>query len=145
MPKMPKNFESAQWRKLAATRKSKVNKEPDFIAQKFKMPQQIFVKCRLTCFAEFSWDKIKNDIKGTQAWEFCWLWFWIIDLFMVSYAKLLFSGKKDFIGQIWWKLRGFSCKLVEKIILKNSNSFSKICSFKRSRGGFHPFSKKKFH
>jgi hypothetical protein len=53
--------------KLAATRKSKVNKEPDLIAQKFKMPQQIFLKCRLICFAEFSWDKNKHDFKGTQA------------------------------------------------------------------------------
>jgi hypothetical protein len=68
MPKMPKNSVNAQRRKLTATRNPKVNKEPDFIApQKFKMPQQIFSKCRLICFAEFSWDKIKNDFKGTQA------------------------------------------------------------------------------
>ncbi len=84
---MPKNTENTQWRKLAATRKSKVNKEPDFIAQKFKMPQQIFLKCRLKCFAEFSRDKNKHDFLGTQAWEFFWLR-------MVSYAYLLFSGRK---------------------------------------------------
>ncbi len=46
-------------------------------------------------------------LKGTQAREFFWLRYWILYIFMFSYAFLLFSRKKFFIGPILGKLRSF--------------------------------------
>ncbi len=47
-------------------------------------------------------------IKGTQEWEFCWLRFWILYYFMVSYAEIIrFWGKKFLIGPLGGELRLF--------------------------------------
>jgi hypothetical protein len=38
-----------------------------------------------------------NKLKGTQDWEFFWLWFWILCYFIVSYAQILRFCKKHFL------------------------------------------------
>ncbi len=45
---------------------------------------------------------VKLTVKGTQEREFFWLWFWILYLFIVSYANILRFWKTSFlIGPLW--------------------------------------------
>ncbi len=45
---------------------------------------------------------VRNPIKGTQDWEFCWLQFWNLHYFFVSYVKILrFYKKIVWLGHYW--------------------------------------------
>ncbi len=47
-------------------------------------------------------------LKGTQAWEFFWLRFWILYYFIVSYVKILRFCKRNFlIGSVLEEVRFF--------------------------------------
>ncbi len=71
-----------------------------------------------------------KDLKGTQDWDFFWLWFWNLDYFFVSHVKILRFYKKNFrIGPFWGEVRFFRVVLGLRRMKKNFELGQKIFLF----------------